>query len=101
MGRAKPVVLATRTFATQGDARDFFSEMLHRYIPGEEVTGDDAELLSSLFERHPDHAQKSGAGVKRYEVMPADYGSQCFCVVRLDGTREGFSYHACITMKAD
>jgi Protein of unknown function (DUF3223) len=101
MGRAKPVVLETRSFATQGEARDFFSEMLHRYIPGEEVTGDDAKLLSSLFKRHPDHSQKSGVGVKRYEVMPADYGSQCFCVVRLDGTKEGFSYHACLTMKAE
>lgn len=99
MGRAKPVVLDTRTFATQEEARGFFSEMLQRYIPGEEVCGDDARLLSSLFERHPDYLEKRGAGVKRYEVMPAEYGTQCFCVVRLDGTREGFSYHACIAKK--
>lgn len=99
MARAKPVVLATRTFAKQGDAKEFFSAMLQRYIPGEQVVGEDEELLATLFQRHPDYAEKCGSGIKSFEVMPADYGTQCFCVIRLDGSREGFSYHTCISMK--
>ena len=99
MGRVKPLVLKDRIFAKQGDAQAFFSEMLHRYIPGEEVSEPDAQWLAPLFERHPDYSAKSAGGILRFEVMAAEYGSQCFCVVRLDGTLDGFSYKSCIAQK--
>lgn len=96
MGRAKPVVLATRTFAKQGDAWAFFGEMLKRYSPGDRVSPADEADLVELLKRHPDAASKIGSGIHHFEVQEADYDTQCFRVVRTDGTWERFSYHACV-----
>lgn len=101
MGRGKPVILDTMQFENQASAHSFFKAMLNRYIPGERVSEEDAEKLSSLFKRHPDFETKVGCGVSYFEVMAADFGSQCFCAVRNDGSKEGFSYQRCVTQKAD
>ena len=101
MARGKLVVLSTRTFPTQGEAYEFFSEMLHRYKPGDRVAVADAADLSSLLERHPDRGEKVGAGVDHFQVQSADFGSQCFRVVRSDGTWARFSYKTCIVPKKD
>ncbi|WP_249146754.1 DCL family protein [Bradyrhizobium japonicum] len=70
--------------------------MLHKYKPGDNVSAADAADLSSLLERHPDSAAKIGMGIHHFEVQAADYSSQCFRVVRPDGTWARFSYKACI-----
>ncbi len=101
MARKKPVVLETITFDTQTEAHTFFHEMLQRYIPGEQVTPEDALHLVELFKRHPSYAAKVGPGVSYFEVMPEQFNSQCFCAVLLDGTKEGFSYKKCVTQKGD
>lgn len=101
MARGKPVSLESKSFANQGQAYDFFKEMLNRYVPGEIVASDDAVHLSALFKRHPSYLEKVGPGVSYFEVMPADYGSQCFCAVLLNGTKEGFSYKKCVTQRLD
>ncbi len=101
MGRAKPVVLSTRTFAKQGDAWVFFRAMLARYRPGDRVSDEDGEDLLGLLRRHPDASAKIGAGVDHFEVQEADYDTQCFRVVRHDGTWERFSYHVCIAPDRD
>lgn len=96
MGRKKPVILSTRTFSTQGAASKFFSDMLHRYTPGDRVSDVDAADLASVLERHPDRDEKVGVGIDHFEVQAADYSSQCFRVVRTDGTWARFSYKPCI-----
>jgi len=96
MGRAKPVVLTTRTFAKQGDAKKFFGEMLARYKPGDRVIAADQGDLTDLLARHPSAASKIGSGISHFEVQEADYDTQCFRVVRVDGTWERFSYHVCV-----
>lgn len=96
MGRAKPVVLTTRTFAKQGDAMKFFGEMLARYKPEDHVTKADQVDLTDLLARHPRATSKIGAGIDHFEVQEADYDTQCFRVVRVDGTWERFSYHVCV-----
>lgn len=96
MGRAKPVVLSTRTFAKQGDAKKFFGEMLARYRPGDRVSDEDAKELAELLLRHPSVAEKIGTGIDHFEVQEADYETQCFRVVRSDQTWERFSYHVCV-----
>lgn len=101
MGRGKQVILNSISFNNQSQAKEFFREMLNRYIPGERVSAEDEIHLGSLFKRHPKYAGKVGLGVEHFEVMPGDYGTQCFCVVRMDGSKEDFSYIRCITQKLD
>lgn len=101
MARKKTVVLETIIFDTQTQALTFFHEMLQKYVPGEQVTPEDAIHLSELFKRHPSYLTKVGPGVNYFEVMPEQFNSQCFCAVLLDGTKEGFSYKKCVTQKGD
>jgi hypothetical protein len=101
MGRGKPVSLETISFDTRALALEFFKAMLNRYIPGETVSNEDTPHLAALFKQHPDYLAKVGCGVAHFEVMPGDYGSQCFCAVRNDGSREEFSYKRCVTQKKD
>ncbi|WP_417449557.1 DCL family protein [Kordiimonas sp.] len=83
-------------FEKKADALNFLKEMLNRYRPGEIVSEVDAGFLMDALDRHPDSTEKIGVGVGHFEVQSADYGTQCFCVVRVDKTREKFSYKSCI-----
>lgn len=96
MARGRPVKLDTREFRTKGEATAYFSSMLARYRPGDRVNDDDAKDLASLLKRHPEAKEKIGTGIEHFEVMSADYGTQCFWVVRSDKTMERFSYPRCI-----
>lgn len=100
MGRGKPVDLATRSFDSQGAATAFFKEILNRYRPGTRVSDEDSLELSALLERHSEYATKVGCGVSHFEVMATEHGTQCFRVVRTDGTGTDFSYPHCITGRA-
>jgi hypothetical protein len=55
--------------------------------------------LMRILKRHPDYAQKVGAGVAALGVRSAAYGSQCFEIIRTDDTRTDFSYRVCINGK--
>ncbi len=99
MGRSKSVNLSSLSFDNQSQAKTFFKAMLNRYIPGEKISSEDSMHLRSLFERHPDYKVMIGVGKSHFEVMPADYGTQCFCFIRTDGSKEGFSYIKCVTQK--
>lgn len=101
MGKGKPVILDSMSFDNQSKAHAFFKEMLNRYVPGEIVSPEDSIHLIELFKRHPSYLDKVGPGVNYFEVMPADYGSQCFCAVLMDGSKEGFSYMKCVTQRSD
>ncbi|MER9002099.1 MULTISPECIES: DCL family protein [unclassified Mesorhizobium] len=96
MGRARPVILANRTFKTQGDAMAHFGSMLAQYKPGDRVNQGDHGELASMLERHPEATSKIGCGIDHFEVQDADFGSQCFRVVRQDKTWARFSYHSCV-----
>ena len=98
MARRKPVELATRSFKNQGLATDYFMAMLNRYRPGDRVSDADALDLAALLERHPEYKTKVGGGVDHFEVMKdKKHGSQCFRVVRADGSGSEFSYYSCIS----
>jgi hypothetical protein len=96
LARGHVIKLTTREFATKGDAKAYFSAMLKRYRPGDRVNDEDCKDLASLVRRHPHAGEKIGPGIDHFEVMSADYNSQCFWVVRTDKTMERFSYKSCI-----
>jgi Protein of unknown function (DUF3223) len=99
MGRSKPFELATRTFEKQGDARAFFKELLGRYRPGDRVSDEDGLDVASLIERHSEYRAKVGCGVSHFEVMLTEHGTQCFRIIRTDGSGTDFSYLHCIAQR--
>jgi hypothetical protein len=100
MSRRKPVELATRNFNTQDEATVFFSAMLNRYKPRERVSEEDHLDLVALLERHPEFHAKVGCGVDHFQIMMTDQGTQCFRIVRIDGTGTDFSIKKCISHRA-
>ena len=99
MGRSIPVDLGVVTFNSKTAARDFFQAMLHRYAVGDRVSSEDQTPLSELLKRHPDAPQKIGVGIDHFEVLSADFATQCFHVFRTDGTFEDFSFHTCVDQR--
>src|SRR4051812_4330518 len=97
MPRGKPVVLDTRSFANQKEAAAYFRAMLNRYRPKQRISDEDAADLAALVRRHSEHEEKVGVGIDHFEVMSAEFGTQCFRLVRSDGTGVDFSYPHCIT----
>jgi hypothetical protein len=92
MARGHVIELSTQIFNTKGEATAFFKAMLNRYKPKDRVTDADALHLSALLERHPEYMDKVGCGIDHFEVMMSEWGTQCFRIVRTDGTGTDFSY---------
>lgn len=98
-GRSKPVELATRSFEKQGDATAFFKARLNRYRPGERVSDEDGLDVAALLERHTEYVAKVGCGVSHFQVMMTEHGTQCFRIIRTDGSGTDFSYPHCISQR--
>jgi Protein of unknown function (DUF3223) len=96
MARSNSIDLSTANFPTQRAATEFFKKMLGRYQPGVCVNEEDALHLAALLERHTEYTSKIGCGVDHFEVMMTEHGTQCFRIVRVDGTGTDFSYLHCI-----
>lgn len=98
MGKARRILLETRTFEKHGDATAFFKKMLNAYAIGDRVSDGDAVELHALLKRHEEMAEKVGVGIDHFEVDrgPDEYGTQCFWIVRTDGSREDFSFYHCL-----
>ena len=98
-GRSKPVELATRSFGKQGDATAFFKAILNRYRPDERVSDEDSLDVAALLERHTEYVAKVGCGVSHFQVMMTEHGTQCFRIIRTDGSGTDFSYPHCISQR--
>ena len=96
MAKAQSVEIAGHHFPRKTDALAFLKVMLNRYRPGDTVSAEDGVFLLAALKRHPDAPIKIGAGVSGFEVRAADYGTQCFWIIRLDGSDERFSYKSCV-----
>lgn len=96
---AKPLTIATRSFASQKEATEFFRAMLRTYQPGDRVSVTDALHLAALLERHTEYVQKIGRGLDYFTVRMTEHGTPCFALVRHDGTGTEFSYLHCISQR--
>lgn len=92
----KPVRLGPKHFSSKLEAKGFLRDMLKRYKPGEDVSEADSEILRAALLNHPEAQQKIGAGVTGFRVRSAEFRSQCFWVMRTDGSTEKFSYKSCV-----
>jgi hypothetical protein len=93
------LVIGSYEFGSQKAAGQFVSALLNRYRPGDRVGKEDSVFLLALLERHPEYRQKRGVGYDHFEVMMGEHGTQCFRIVRLDGSGTHFSYVSCIRGK--
>ncbi|WP_158745251.1 DCL family protein [Acidisphaera sp. L21] len=101
MGRARRIILSTRTFDKAGDATAFFTAMLNRYDIGVRVSDEDATDLSALLDRHDEFEDKARTGIAGFEVNtpPKDvlqFSKRCFWVIRNDGSKIDFSIGHCL-----
>jgi hypothetical protein len=98
---AKEFIIDTRTFAKKGDARDFFRAMLNHYKLGQRVNDLGTADLLALLTHHSERRAKIGAGASYIEVASNIHHTRSFWIVRVDGSRDDFSYQHCITPKKD
>ena len=96
MGNNKPVLIGHLEFQAQKDALAHFREILNRHAPGQQLAGLDLNDVVALLFNHPRAMEKVGAGIKSIEVGSAEHDAKCFHVVRLDGSRDNFSYKKCV-----
>jgi hypothetical protein len=96
---SKPLTIASRSFASQKEATEFFRAMLRSYTPGNCVNDMDALHLAALLERHSEYVQKVGCGLDHFSVVMTEHGTPCFNLMRRDGTGTEFSYLHCITQR--
>jgi hypothetical protein len=95
----QPIVINERSFRTQAETIEFFKEMLNRYRNGQDVVGEDNDMLLALLERHPEADKKIGCGVKRLYKDRTEMSTSCFWVERTDGTKTDFSYISAVKAK--
>lgn len=71
--------------------------ILNWSLAGVPLDPDDDAFLRDLIERHPEAAQKIGAGISHFEVRRNEWNGRTFWLVRVDGTATDFSYVSCLT----
>lgn len=98
MGKARRIVLRTRTFEKAGDAAAFFRDILHTYSMGDRVSDADEVELTALLERHDEREEKIGCGINYFKVdtAPDNYPGKCFWIVRTDSTTIDISIKHCL-----
>ncbi len=88
---------ATKRYGWKGRLTKRCRSIISNYENGEEITGDDDELLTWLVMRHPDAEYKTSSGISFFTVEENSYRSRGFWVHRIDGSKTDFSFYACIT----
>lgn len=95
----QPIIINDRIFHTQKEASAFYSATLNRYRDGQDVTGDDYDMLYALLERHPEAEREIGCGVKRLYRDRTAWPQSCFWIERIDDSKTWFSYITAVTAK--
>ena len=97
-----PYRIGGRDFRTKQMIREHVRELFGTYgVVGDYVTDlEDHAFLLALLSRHPEHQQKEGKGVERFERGEhPEYGSPCFIIHRVDRSSTDFSTETCIRAK--
>lgn len=88
-------------FTTKADWMKAVQAVRERHQEGWALFGEDASLLMDTLASHPRVKDKVGCGIKSIVLGTSsnDWGNKCFFIVRVDGSREEFSYRSCISPK--
>ena len=81
---------------TRGAKAGFLTADGHLYLEGNAPFLARREFLIDLLKKHERVTETIGAGVKHFTVENAKGGTQCFYIMRVDGSREDFSTGKCL-----
>jgi Protein of unknown function (DUF3223) len=95
MAHSKPLTIGGRYFARQKDAVFFIRELLNKE-PLATVREPFHSFLCDLISRHPRAPDKIGKGIDHFTIGPGLFGTLCFYLHRVDGSRTDFSYMKCV-----
>ncbi len=94
--RSKPLTIGDTRFESQKAANEFIKDLLHSQPLSTPIAGPDHSFLCALLSRHPRAAEKTGMGIRHFTVEAAEYGTRCFYLTRIDGTKIDFSTFKCV-----
>jgi 5-methylcytosine-specific restriction endonuclease McrA len=93
--KPQTVELCNKVFLSKEDLKVYIQSILTNGC--KLLTGEEACIISELLSLHPDASEKLGIGLKHIEVGRSPQKTHnCFYVVRLDGSKDNFSYKNCI-----
>lgn len=93
------IEIGQKTFKTKKEAEAFIQSVLYKYPPNNALEGDDLAFVCDLLALHPDKDKKIGIGIKSIiiEKETAFNRTSHFSVIRMDGSKEDFSFKKCLT----
>lgn len=91
----EPIKLAGLEFKSKKAAWDKCREILCAHRPSDQLSGDDLDILSDAFLRHPNAEEKLANGMTGITVVRDAFGSQGFAIIGSDGTLTEFSLRSC------
>lgn len=92
--------IGNKEFKYKKDALNYYKGILNSYEPIQSVNEKDFNDLIELINNHPDKDKKIGSGIKSVQVIEVRYKTKCFELIRVDGSKEVFSYLKCINGKS-
>jgi hypothetical protein len=88
----KPIQIGNIGFATKKAALNHYKEILNSYDYEESLSPKDFGDILNLLETHPQVKDKIGIGIEKVKVVKLKYNTKSFELVRIDGSKEYFSY---------
>lgn len=96
---AQAFSLGGRDFSTKTELADCVRSILADSPLNTPLNGESADIVSSLFEMHPEAETKIGSGIGHIEIRinnEFSKSSRGFWIVRTDGTETDISYKKCL-----
>lgn len=84
-------------FSSKEAVHERGQQILAEYPMGAALVGDDLAFMLALLREHPRYAEKAGAGIAKLVVQRNGSGQKEFGIVRVDGSRDNFSYRKILT----
>jgi hypothetical protein len=97
MARQTGITINGTHFQTKALAKKYISDILKMYEIGQRVDFYHEVFLRELLKKHWDYEMKAGQGIAYIFTKRAEpYWSKGFCIKRVDGSEEMFSYTECL-----
>ena len=92
----KPLIVGDKHFRTQAEAKAVIKELLNSQPLKVVIPEPHHSFFCALLALHPRATEKIGAAIQHFTVEHALYGTRCFYLTRLDGTKTDFSTGKCV-----
>mgnify|MGYP000928691230 CR=1 FL=1 len=92
---AKPIFIHNKLFNTRAAAKRYIQYIVKNEKLNQPISDENKEFVNAILEYHPYCKDKIGCGVEYIFVrINPEYGrNREFCIKRIDGSIEDFSWH--------